>query len=75
MAISRGDALTALRRAQELETLVRRLPPHVLPQVRDRLAVVTSNAEQLRGSCALAVKNSRRQRQNVDTYRTLAQPV
>ena len=75
MAISRGDALTALRRAQELETLVRRLPPQVLPQVRDRLAVVTSNAEQLRGSCALAVKNSRRQRQNVVTYRTLAQPV
>ena len=56
MTISRLDALTALRRARELETLVRRLPPHVLPPVRDRLAVVTSNAEQLRHNCALAAK-------------------
>jgi hypothetical protein len=74
-AISRGDALTALRRAQELETLVRRLPGHVLPQVRDRLAVVTSSAERLRGNCSAAVKDSRRQRQSVVAYRELAERV
>ena len=71
-AISRGDPVAALRRAKELQALVQRLPQDVMPEVRQRLSALMGDAEVLRARCGLAVRDGRRQRQNVVAYRSFA---